>query len=101
MFDVSTIREALQINDNSKDTAIGLYIPAVADFVKSHCKNDFETVPQGLLLAFSLMIAHLLNKRFMQGVNSESLGDHSISTGLEFPPALLKMLAPYRKIKLV
>jgi len=103
MFEVNTVKEALQIKDRSKDVAIMAIIPAVADFIAGYCKNPdlLINTPTGLLLAFSIMVSHMLNKRFTQGVSGESLGDHNISTGLDFPPAVLKMLSPYMRIKVI
>jgi hypothetical protein len=103
MFELNTIKEVLQIRDHSKDTAINALIPAVSDFIAGYCKNPglLTETPAGLLLAFSVMVNHLLNKRFTSGVTSEALGEHSIGTALDFSQAILKMLSPYKRIKVL
>jgi hypothetical protein len=99
MFSAATVKKVLQINDTSKDVVLDTLILSVSDFIRIYCKDTFETIPAGLLLPFSQMIGHILNTKFMSGTSSESLGDHSISTSADFPPAMLKMLSPYRKVK--
>lgn len=87
----------LQIFDGSKDTAIDALIPIVEDFVKTYCASDFidvngdEDFPLGIKLPVAQMIGYNLQRQNMQGVKSESLGDHSISfdTTAGYPKTLL------------
>lgn len=56
--------------------------------------------PQALKLAAAKLIGYDLQKANMNGISSRSLGDYSesyVSNG-DYPQALLKLLAPYKRL---
>jgi hypothetical protein len=92
-------KSLLQISDDSLDSAINALIPPVESFVKTYCNTDFkvngvERIPEAIKLPVSQLIGYFLQSQNMQGVKSESLGDHSISFDLAngFPKTLTDAL---------
>lgn len=66
--------------------------------------NVFITVvkfPEGIKLTVTKLIAYHLDPKNVKGVQSESLGDHSISyqSGGMYPQSLLNDLRPYMRMK--
>ena len=69
-------------------------------WVKAYCRNDFvDGLPGGVELFVEQAMDFTKEK---MGINSESLGDYSISKATsEMPQAMLDLLYPYRRVKFV
>lgn len=57
--------------------------------------------PRSLKLVIAQMIAYALQKANKEGIQSESLGDYSVTfTNADaYPKSILKMISPYRKVR--
>ncbi len=71
-------------------------------WVKDYCNNQFldedghEDLPGGVVLFLEQGVTFMQNQT---GVQSESLGDHSITWTTDFPGSLMKQLTPYRRVR--
>jgi hypothetical protein len=88
----------------------------LTEWVYDYCKNDFNPdadnlfypyphpyirtgtkypLPLGVQIFIDQAAQFLISQ---SGKTSESLGDYSVSFGIEFPKSLLDLLKPYKKI---
>lgn len=69
------------------------------EWVRDYCHDDFE---DGLPGAVRLFIEKV-SSQILTGAEkaSESLGDYSVSYLADVPPTYLRLLAPYRKLKMI
>jgi len=69
----------------------------LTEWVKSYCHNDFvDGLPGGVLL----FLDQALN--FQKGsstVESEKLGDYSVTFRDDYPITMMKLLKPYKKAR--
>lgn len=71
----------------------------LTEWAMEYCHNDFSTgIPAGVKIFIDKATAYMFKQA---GITSESLGDYSISMNPDFPPAIMNLLAPYRKIKML
>lgn len=69
----------------------------LTEWAMEYCNNKFYYgIPAGVKMFVDKAAAYLFNQ---SGMTSESLGDYSVSMNPDFPPALLSLLAPYRRLK--
>ena len=55
--------------------------------------------PAGLQLPVASLFGYWLSKGKKQGVNSESIGDYSVSYSADMPQEILSMFKPFRRVK--
>jgi len=74
----------------------------LTEWVKDYCNNKFlnedeeEELPGGVEVFLDRAVEYFKSQ---SGINSESLGDYSVSFDTDIPESLLKLLRPYRKVK--
>jgi hypothetical protein len=101
-MELETVKAILQIKTFNHDEYLITMIPLLVGFAKDQCNNSFldekgnEELPCGIQLFVPKAIEHLMNKA---GVTNRTMGSVSYSYDLDFPPAILKFLKPYRKVK--
>ncbi len=84
---------------------------ALTAWVKDECRDNFlianpdydpddeasekyiESLPGGVELFLNQAVAYVKNQ---SGIQSESLGDHSIAWTTDFPDSLLKLIKPHK-----
>jgi hypothetical protein len=93
-----SVKVILQINTNNHDPYIETMIPLLIDFGSEWCNNSFpeDDMPSGMVLFVSKAIEYLMNK---SGVASRTMGNVSYSYDLDFPPAVMKFIKPYRRVR--
>jgi len=105
---VSEIKERLGISaeDKSKDSPIKSLIAEFEDFVKTECNNQFKDengnlkFPKAFVTVAVEYVGKGLESKRLKGVQSESLGDHSISfTPSIFSTTSQQILNKHRKVK--
>ena len=68
-------------------------------WVKDYCNDTFDDgLPSGVVIFIDQAMTYLKNK---SGVQSEHLGDYSITLSLDFPESLKKLLVPYRRLRML
>lgn len=86
---------------------------ALKEWVKDYCRNNFliknpdydpddpqseeyiENLPKAVDLFLNQGVDFIKKQ---SGIQSESLGDHSITFTTDFPTSLMKLIAPYRSM---
>ena len=70
---------------------------AYLEWIKLYCNNSnlVDT------LMISVVIDKLIEHDKHTGVQSESLGDYSVSYEVDYPQSILRLLIPYRKVKVI
>lgn len=102
MITTESVKTILQIKTNNHDPYIEVMLPLLVEFTKEWCNNPFlnsedeEELPSGVQIFVPKAIEYLMNK---SGVSSRTMGAVSYSYDLDFPPSLLKMIKPYRKVR--
>jgi hypothetical protein len=89
------VKVLLNIPDDSLDDYLEMIIPLLIEFAEEYCNKKWEILPGGVNL-FIAKAAEYLAKEL--GVESEKLGDYSISIKTDFPDSILKLL-PKRRIE--
>jgi len=99
-------RLSISIEDKSRDSTIQSLISEFEDFIKSECNNDFKDENGSVSyprLFGSLAVEYVgknLETRRLKGVQSESLGDHSISfSSSNYSESFQQTINKYRKVK--
>lgn len=92
----------LNITDTSKDERIDLLIPIIENYIIKYCNNEFsdsgvQVFPIGIRTAVISMLAFHLDQSKVSGVQSESIGDYSVTfgSGGDYPAHILKGLKTY------
>lgn len=81
---------------------MGVTEEELLEWVKDYCNNQFlnsdgvEVIPSGVKMFIPKAYEYLQNKA---GVASRSMGSVSYSYEMDFPPGLLRLIRPYRKVK--
>ncbi|MDQ7818836.1 MAG: phage head-tail connector protein [Melioribacteraceae bacterium] len=105
---VAEIKQRLGISadDKSKDSSIQSLIAEFEDFIKTECNNQFkdengnQKFPKSFVTVAVEYVGKNLEPKRMKGVQSESLGDHSISFSVEvFSKTSQQILNKHRKVK--
>lgn len=105
---VAEIKKRLGISadDKSKDTTIQSLISEFEDFIKAECNNDFKDENGNVnypRLFGSLAVEYVgknLEPKRLKGVQSESLGDHSISfVSSGYSTSFQQAINKFRKVK--
>ena len=69
------------------------------EWVREYCRNDFKYgIPAGVSVFIENAKTYLLGQ---SGVTSEKLGDYQITINPDFPPSMLKLLVPYRRLGVI
>lgn len=105
---VAEIKKRLGISadDKSKDTTIQSLISEFEDFIKAECNNEFKDEDENVnypRLFGTLAVEYVgknLEPRRLKGIQSESLGDHSISLSPgDYSSFFQEVIKKYRKVK--
>jgi hypothetical protein len=72
----------------------------IAEDTGEHVKITAVFYPRSLKLVVAQMVAYAMQKANKEGIQSESLGDYSVTftSADAYPKSILKMLNPYRKV---
>ncbi len=93
---LAELKKIMRITDTSEDDYLIAMLPAVIEWVKGYCNNDFSAgLPDVVKVAIAKYIQFTLNE---PGMKSESLGDYSYTRESGVPKAITDMLTPYRSI---
>ena len=98
---LAEVKTILRISDTSKDDYINAVIPMIEGYIKDYCNNVFldenetENYPEGLKLIAIKMIEYNLNQ---SGVQSEKLGDYSVTYTTDYPDFIMRGLRRYRRV---
>lgn len=104
MITLQSVKTRLQIKNNNHDEYITEMIPDMVEFSKDYCNNLFldvdgnEVLPSGVILFVAKAIQYLMNEA---GMTQQKMGDVNFSYESDFPPALLRLLKPYKRVKFV
>lgn len=107
------IKLMLGIDDVSKDSLLNLYINKAEVFIKNFCNDDFMfdidgdgvvdtyIFPVELESTLEDLVVIWYNQRMGEGIESERLGDRSITYNLDLPINIKTQLYKYRKMGFV
>jgi hypothetical protein len=101
-MDLQLVKKRLELTTSKHDTYLTEIIPDVVEFTKEYCNNKFldvngkEALPSGVRLFVPKACEYLLNK---SGISQRTMGSVSYTYDLDFPPALLRLLRPYKKVR--
>lgn len=100
-MDLQTVKTMLGISTDKHDAYIAAMLPLVIEFAKDHCNNNFligveEVLPGGVQMFAAKAVEYNMSPA---GLKGRSMGGASYSYDTDFPPALMKMLRPYRKVR--
>ncbi|WP_438421640.1 phage head-tail connector protein [Bacillus siamensis] len=102
-MDIQTVKNMLGIKTDSHDTYLAEVLPLFIDQAKDWCNNSFmvngdEKLPAGVKLYVAKAIEHNMTPSNLSG---RSMGDVSYSYETELPSSITKLLAPYRKLRVI
>lgn len=67
------------------------------EWANQYCGQEFkEPLPSGFKLFIEKGVEYI---ETISGAQSESLGDYHITFTTDFPPAILRLLNPYKRLK--
>lgn len=95
---VTELKLLLNITDTTKDNYLTAMLPNLIDWAQDYCNRTFDVVPGGVRIALAKMAQYHLQQA---GVQSESLGDYSVTLTTDYPESVLKLLKPYRRVKFI
>jgi hypothetical protein len=97
-MDLQAVKVRAGINTTKHDEYLTEIIPDVIGFAKDYCNNQFpdEDMPSGVKVFVPKACEYLLNAA---GVKERTMGSVSYSYEMDFPPALLRLLRPYKKVR--
>lgn len=99
ILELSEAKTLLQIKTDQHDEFLTTAIPLVEEHVKTFCRKEFaDGFPGGVKLAATEFLKYALQNR---GVQSESIGDYSVTFLADIPESVKKILRPYKVIKFV
>ena len=91
---VAEVQAILGITD--KVEYLNTAIPLFEDYASNYCNQTFiEPLPGGVQIFVAKACEYNMQK---SGLSSRSMGSVSYSYETDFPPSLLKLLKPYRKV---
>lgn len=100
---VEKVKTILQISDTSKDFLISEMIPLIEDLIQNLQGYNFKTTEDGSTIypiGYELIAIRMINYNFNQsGVESERLGDYSVSFTTDYPAEILRGIK--KKVKFV
>jgi Phage gp6-like head-tail connector protein len=102
-MDLSQVKNLLGISSDKHDSFITEMLPIVTEFAKDHCNNSFliggaEELPGGVKLFIARAIQFNMNPA---GVIGRSMGGASYSYDTDYPPSIMRLLRPYKKVRFV
>lgn len=102
-MDINTVKTLLGISTDKHDAFIAEMLPIVTEFAKDHCNNSFiigtdEVLPGGVKLFVARAIQYNMNPT---GVTGRSMGGASYSYDTDYPPSLMRLLRPYKRVKFI
>jgi hypothetical protein len=97
------VKKLLGISSDKHDDFIAEMIPILIEFVKDYCNNKFvednkEVLPGGVKLFVARAIQFNMNPA---GVTGRSMGGASYSYDTDYPPAIMRLLRPYKRVRFV
>jgi len=113
---IDKVKKILWITDAQYDDYLNTIIPMLKEFAIKYCNNSFlvenpdydeddpeseeyiEEIPEPVILFIAKAAEYNISQ---SGINSESLGDYSVSFETDLPPSITKLLTPYRKVSFV
>lgn len=101
-MDVTTLTsEVLKRKPKLDEVYVQNHAPDHLEYAKTYTNNDFtkdgiETIP-GVVLSFVASACEY--DLHPVGLEARTLGDVSFNYETDYPPALLRKLKPYRKVK--
>lgn len=95
-MEITEVKGILSISTNKHDMYFATSIPLFMEYAGEYCNQTFaEPLPGGV----KIFIAKACEYNMQQsGLSSRSMGSVSYSYETDFPPSLLKLLKPYRKV---
>ena len=102
-MELDQVKNLLGLSTNKHDLFIDAMIPILVEFAKEHCNNQFlengkEKLPGPVKLFVARAIQFNMNPT---GITGRSMGGASYSYETDFPPALMRLLRPYKKVRFV
>jgi hypothetical protein len=100
-MDKIEVKTLLQIQTTNHDGYLDAIIPLIIEWVQGYCHQSFENDQEELKLpgGAKIFVAQACEFNMNQaGMQSESLGDYSVSYTTDYPESMMKLLRPYRKV---
>ena len=93
---ITEVKVILSISTSKHDVYFATSIPLFTEYAEGYCNRTFtEPLPGGI----KIFVAKACEYNMQQsGLSSRSMGSVSYSYETDFPPSLLKLLKPYRKV---
>ncbi|WP_433958849.1 phage head-tail connector protein [Cytobacillus horneckiae] len=101
-MDKEEVKKILQIKTTKHDEYFETMIPLLIDWVATHCNNSFKdklgqlALSGGVKIFIAKACEHNMN---VSGVSSRSMGSVSYTYDMDFPPAIMNLLKPYKRVK--
>lgn len=101
MSNLENVKALLEIDDNTEDTILNVYINRATQFAKNHCNiPDEETIPAGLNGVIEDIAILKYRLKGVEGIKSEGKGSLSESYIEDLPPYIKAELNKFRRIVL-
>lgn len=97
------VKTLLGITTDKHDAFITEMIVILTEFVKDYTNNKFlnenkEVLPGGVKLFIARAIQYNMNPT---GVTGRSMGGASYSYDTDYPPSLIRLLRPYKRVRFI
>jgi Phage gp6-like head-tail connector protein len=97
------VKRLLGITTDKQDVFITEMLLLLTEFVKDYTNNKFETdgeevLPGGVKLFIARAIQYNMNPT---GVTGRSMGGASYSYDTDYPPSLMRLLRPYKRVRFI
>lgn len=94
---IDNIKLLASITTDEYDAYLTAFLTMLEEWLKDYCNNKFDVdTPQGILIFAAQAIQFNMQPMTLQ---SRSMGSVSYSYNLEYPESMMKLLAPYRKVR--
>ena len=103
-MDINTVKTMLGITSDKHDAYLVEVVPLFVEFARDYCNQPFvdadgkEALPGGVKVFVAKAVEHNMQK---SGIKGRSMGDVSYSYETDFPPAIMRGLRLYRKVRFV
>jgi len=102
---IAKVKTILWIVDTEFDDYLNTVVPMMLEYAEKYCNQEWrddngnpEDVPGPVIMFITKAAEYSI---LQAGVQSEKLGDYSISVTDDIPDSVLAHLKPYRKVKFV
>lgn len=96
------VKNILGYTTSKHDAYIETMINLLIEYIQDECNNTFKNengelaIRGGAKIAIAKMIEFNMNKA---GISARTFGEVSYSYNTDFPPSILRLLEPYRRIR--